>query len=317
MKTPAYVPIADARDANAELVWLLGQPHLEEYLSFVKDRVIGGDAIAPRTLADEWRAANDVYYQLEQAESGDADRMRARPIGKKLEPVAAQVRCHTHYQKTFDSLPTTIELVELDRLVVWQSHVANRFATVRGQALGAKPTPEQLFRFCLPLDVDMPPVQIKQLANDRFQFISPSTDLRAHQAMLLDAAQLSTIGSYGPIAAALGLVVGFSANFMSGIRSDNRILLHNGYHRAYALRALGITHAPCIVQTVTRKDELALLADTRVTSDPSFYFKAARPPMLRDFFNPALRKLLKVRPIDTVVEIHFSMKNLTTSEIVS
>ena len=317
MKTLTNLPISDARDANAELVWLLGQPHLEEYLSFVKDRVIGGDAIAPRVLADEWRAANDVYHQLEQAESGDADRMKSKPIEKMLEALAAQVRCHPHFQKTFDSLPTTIEMVELDRLVVWQSHVANRFATLRGQALGAVPTPEQLFRFCLPLDVDMPPVQIRQLANDRFQFISPSTDLRAHQAMLLDAAQLSTVESYGPVTSALGLVVGFSANFMSGIRSDNRILLHNGYHRAYALRALGITHAPCIVQTVTRKDELALLADTRVTSDPGFYFKAARPPMLRDFFNPALRKVLKVRPIDTVVEVQFSMTNLTMSEIIS
>ena len=128
---------------------------------------------------------------------------------------------------------------------------------------------------------------------------------------------MSAIHSYGPVAAAIGLVVGFSANFLSGIRSDNRILLQNGYHRAYALRALGITHAPCVIQTVTRKDELALLADTRVTSDPGFYFKAARPPMLRDFFNPSLRKHLNVRPIDTVVEVQFSMKNLTTTEIVS
>lgn len=312
-----HLPTANVLDVNAQLVWLLGQPHLEEYLSFVKDRVVGGDQIAPRTLVDEWRAANEIYYELEQVESGDADRINTKSISKKLDALAAEVQTHRYYQKTFDSLPTVIEMVELDRLVVWQSHVANHFANVRGQALGAKATPEELFRFCLPLDVDAPPVQIKQVSSDRFQFISPSTDLRAHEAMLFDPAQLSTIESYGPVAAAIRLAVGFSANFLSGIRSDNRILLHNGYHRAYALRALGITHAPCVVQTVTRKDELSLLADTRVTSDPGFYFKAARPPMLRDFFNPALRKLLWVRPIDTVVEVQFSMKNLTTTEIVS
>ena len=317
MNTLANLPIADARDANAQLVWLLGQPHLEEYLSFVKDRVLGGDGIEPRILADEWRAANDIYYELEQVESGDADRMKTKPIDKKLQGMVAEVRANLHYRKTFDSLPTTIEMIELDRLVVWQSHVADRFAEVRGQALGTKPTPEDLFRFCLPLDREAPPVQIVRLDGDRFQFISPSTDLRAHEAMLLDPAQMSAIHSYGPVAAAIGLVVGFSANFLSGIRSDNRILLQNGYHRAYALRALGITHAPCVIQTVTRKDELALLADTRVTSDPGFYFKAARPPMLRDFFNPSLRKHLNVRPIDTVVEVQFSMKNLTTTEIVS
>ena len=317
LNAPTNFPIADARDANSQLVWLLGQPHLEDYLSFVKERVIGGDRIEPRVLTDEWRAANDVYYELEQAEAGDADRIETKPIGKKLEALAAEVRANAHYRKTFDSLPTTIEMVELDRLLLWQSHVANRFANVRGRALGAKPTPEELFRFCLPLDRDMPPVQIKQLGSDRYQFISPSTDLRAQEAMLLDPAQLSTIETYGPVAAAIGLVVGFSANFLSGIRSENRILLHNGYHRAYALRALGITHAPCVIQTVTRKDELALLADARVASDPGFYFKAARPPMLRDFFNPALRKHLLVRQIDTVVEVQFSMKNTTTTEIMA
>ena len=56
--------------ATAELVWLLGQPHLGDYLDFVKAKVIGGAAIPPRRLAHEWRAANDYYYRLEQDEPG-------------------------------------------------------------------------------------------------------------------------------------------------------------------------------------------------------------------------------------------------------
>lgn len=297
------------------LIWLLGQPHLSDYLSFVKERVIGGDAISPRVLADEWRVANDVYYALEKAQADDADKMKTRPIGKELKLLAATLRAHPHYQATFDSLPTTVEMVELDRLVVWQSHVGDSFANARGAALGLDPAPADLFRFCFPVDRELPPVKIEQMSDDRYRFVSPATDLRALEAVLLDPTQLATLHSYGPVTAAIGLMVGFSANFLSGIRSDNRILLHNGYHRAYALRSMGITHAPCILQTVTRKDELALVADSRVSSDPGFYFKAKRPPMLRDFFDPRLAKPLHIRPIDTVVEIEFKMRDMTSAEL--
>ena len=102
---------------------------------------------------------------------------------------------------------------------------------------------------------------------------------------------------------------------MSAIRSDNRVLLHNGYHRAYSLRRLGIRVAPCIVQTVTRRDELNYVADERVTSDPAFYFRAARPPMLRDFFDPLLVKRLRVHPIQTVIDIQVTASSWSASDL--
>lgn len=315
LNAPAKLQTPDAPRTDDRLIWLLGQPQLAEYLSFVKERVIGGDVISPRILADEWRAANDVYYELEQAEADDADRMETRPLPGTLEPLAATLRAHPHYESTFDSLPTTVEMVELDRLVVWQSHVGDSFAKAHGASLGPDPDPADLFRFCFPLDRELPLVRIEQMSDDRYRFVSPATDLRALEAVLLGPAQLATLHSYGPVTAAIGLMVGFSANFLSGIRSDNRILLHNGYHRAYALRAQGITHAPCILQTVSRKDELTLIADGRVSSDPEFYFRAKRPPMLRDFFDPRLAKPLHIRPIDTVVEIEFKMRDMTSAAL--
>jgi hypothetical protein len=91
------------------------------------------------------------------------------------------------------------------------------------------------------------------------------------------------------VARAVGLVVGFSTNFFNVVRDDKRLLLHNGYHRACALRALGITHVPCVIQTVTRRDELDLIAKDNVAEDPAFYFAACRPPLLKDFFDPRIR----------------------------
>jgi len=120
--------------------------------------------------------------------------------------------------------------------------------------------------------------------------------------------------SFGPIAGVAGVVVGFGSNFLNVIRADNRLLLHNGYHRACALRALGVTHVPCIVQTVTRLDELELTAKTVVVEHPDFYFKTARPPLLKDFFDPQIRKILPTRKLVRMIEVNFEVKDYLLPE---
>ncbi len=303
------------KDANASLLWLLGQPQLEEYLSFVATRVVGGDKLPVFALAEEWRTANDRYFALEQSEAGEADRIRTRPLPKALQRLAGAVRADRHYQAIFDTLPTTIEMVEIDRLVLWQGQVGDGFAALRGELLGKAPTPETLFEYCLPLERHLPPVTIRRLDEDHYQLWSDATDFGAQTPCLLPFDQLDALASTGPLAAALAIPIGFGANFMSAIRSDDRLLLHNGYHRAYALRALGIRYAPMIVQTVTRLDELRYVADPRVTADPAFYFRAARPPMLRDFFNPALVKRLELLPHKTVIDIRIKVSSSSAIDL--
>ena len=305
----------DCGDANAELLWLLGQPHLGDYLDFVKHKAVGGGDVDPAKLADEWRAANDLYYDLEQSEAGIADRADCLALDPALDALAAELAADPYYRETFDTLPAEVRMVELDKLVVSQTHIANLFSEARAQALGSAPDPQALFRFCLPLEREIPPVRIQRLTSDRYLFSSPSTDLRAHQPALLGRDQIANLASFGPIAGAIGLIVGFGSNFLTAVRSDTRMVLHNGYHRAYALRALGITHAPCIVETVTRKDELRIAAGETVSDDPEFYFRAARPPLLKDFFDPRLAKRLAVRPMETTVEVEFKMRSWTSTDL--
>src|SRR4051812_21338412 len=61
------------QDAVEEELWLLGQPPLYSYLSYVERTVIGGSSIPRSTIVDEWREANDYYYELEMGEAGIAD----------------------------------------------------------------------------------------------------------------------------------------------------------------------------------------------------------------------------------------------------
>lgn len=301
--------------ATGELVWLLGQPHLADYLDFVKAKVVGGAAIPQRRLADEWRAANDHYYDLELSEAGAADDVECLPLPAELKPLARKAKAHPWFREAFGTLPTRIMMVELDRLIVTQTHIERPFADALGGGIGAAPDPEALFRLCLPLDRPDPPVRIQRLSAERWLFSSGSTDFRAHPPALLERELLKRLVSFGPVSAGLVLPVGFGSNFLSAVRSGGRVVLQNGYHRAYALRALGLTHAPCAVTEVTRKDELKLVAGEDVCGDPEFYFAARRPPLLRDYFDPKIRKVLPIVRMETVIEVELKVRTSTAADI--
>jgi hypothetical protein len=109
-------------------------------------------------------------------------------------------------------------------------------------------------------------------------------------------------------------VVGFGSNFLNVIRVGKRLLLHDGYHRACALRRLGITHAPCIIQSVTHPDELDIVAKRRVAEDPEFYFHTARPPLLKDFFDPKIGKVLPVHKLVRMIEVSVEVRDYLVPE---
>jgi hypothetical protein len=199
-------------------------------------------------------------------------------------------------------------MVPLDSLIVYQPHVSLPFSQGLQRRLDPSPDDAGLFRFCQPLERRDPPFSVRRLGDKRFLLASDSTDFRFHKPVLLQPEQVADCDSFGPVGAIIGLMVGFGSNFLSVIRSDRRLLLHNGYHRVHALRSAGFTHAPAVVQTVTRRDELALAAAQVVVDDPAFYFAAKRPPLFKDFFDPRISRVLPVRRMEKLVEVSFEYR---------
>jgi hypothetical protein len=198
-----------------------------------------------------------------------------------------------HYQKlvkTFDVTKTFIEALK--------------------SRLDHNPDPESLFNFCLPLRVAIPPVHVQKVSSKRYVFQCPSSDFQFQETLLINPEQLAGCENYGITTNAVGLLVGLGSNFLNVLQDDDskRLLLHNGYHRACALRSLGITHAPCIIQTVTRRDELDIVAHSTVAQSPGCYFNAPRPPLLKDFFDPKICKVLPTKKLLKTVEINFDIK---------
>ena len=296
--------------AFEEEVYLLGQPPLRHYLRFVEDFALDS-SMDRASYVDEWRRANDYYRELEDREAGIADNVEVRDLDPGLVPLAEAVRLDARYRHTFSTLPTSFGVVELDRLVIFQPRVTQDFVNALKSELGSAPDRDTVFHFCLPLKPSAAPVSIQRVGSQRYVFRCESTDFHFQESVLLKPGQIQGHDNYGTIAGAVGLMVGFGSNWLNVIRDENRLLLHNGYHRAYALRELGITHAPCIIQTVTRRDELDVIAKREVAENPGYYFAARRPPLLKDFFDPNLRKVLRVRKLTKMVEINFEVKELT------
>jgi hypothetical protein len=306
---PGWAEQVTQRDGAQEELWLLGQPPLHHYLDYVQDHVIDGKALPRSALVDEWRTANDYYYDLEISEAGIADKIGIHDLPRSLKPLEDEVRANPCFRRSYDMLPTRFAMVELERLVVAQLHVNLTHTNRLRQQLPAQPGAEEVFRFCHPIDRPGPQINIRRVSGTRYSFTSESSDLRFREAALLRPDQIAGGERFGPSAVVMGLVVGFSSNFLTAIQSDNRLLLHNGHHRAFALLDHGVTHAPCIIQTVTRRDELNLIAGEDVQEAPAFYFKAARPPLLKDFLDPRIRKVQRIpRPVQ-MIDIKFEVQD--------
>jgi hypothetical protein len=106
----------------------------------------------------------------------------------------------------------------------------------------------------------------------------------------------------------VGLAVGFGANFLNAIATEGRLILDNGSHRAYALRRMGITHVPCLIQHVSSREELAVVASPVVRNEVDRFLADPRPPLLKDYLDPRLHMVMSVQRRLRQVTVRFEVE---------
>jgi hypothetical protein len=286
----APLAVLPHEDAD-EYLYLIGQPTLKQFLRFVRDRAVNPHH--PGSLTEEWHAANAIVRSLEKEEAGIADGPAINPVSPDNE-VLLEFLKDPLVRNSFNTVPTEVAFVNLDQVVVYQHHIDLSFVCRLKAELGPNPSEEEIFRFCLPTKRVQPPAKWSRLRKDTYVFVSPSNDLRFLGVMPLEEDNIQNYPPPGNLVGVIGLAVGFGSNFLNAIYAENRLILNNGSHRAYALRDLGITRVPCIVQHISNREELSVLACTAVTDAPNFFLKEPRPMMMKDYFNPKLRKILPV-----------------------
>jgi len=275
-------------------VFLIGRPPLEEFLGFVAALSPEGEMMDQGGLASQWRTANDHIRELESSEVGLADNPPIEELSDDLRELADKVTADPVFQRSFQLLPASISVIELDKLVVFQKHIDLNFVEELKAALGSRPTAKEVFSFCLPTDPVLLPVRRLRVAQNAWTFISHSTDFRFLEPVLLEPKQVIGYRASGRVVGVVGLLLGYGSNYLNALKVGNRLIFNNGSHRAYALHELGIMKAPCLIQYVSRPEELGVTANREVVDEPERYVEAPRPPMLKDYFNPRLRQIIEV-----------------------
>lgn len=289
-----------------EEVQLLGVPTLADYVHRAQ---LANGATAKNVAIDEWRRAAEHYALLETTEAGVADSPSILDLPEELLPARDRLIADPHFERTFSESPIAFGMVELDRLVAYQHHLSRDHAAKLNNMLGAMPSAEAVFGLCLPIRHTAPEVQVS-VSGRKFVFQSAADDFRVHSPKLLEAAVLQTLVGSGPVVAGVGLTVGFGSSYLNVVRWADRLVLNNGYHRAYALRSMGITHVPCVIQAMLHADELAFAGESALIDDYANWFSAPRPPLFKDFFDPLLSTVLRRQRTRQQIQISFTVETV-------
>jgi hypothetical protein len=296
-----------------EHVFLLGTPPIREFLELVKARRLNVCCAPEEILVHEWRRAADHIRELEVTESGSVENAALTALPEEME------RCVSHeledpcVKRSLGLLPCRWALVDLDQLIVHQRSVDLTFIGSLKAAIPTSPTDEELFRFTAGRLRPAPDVRITRTSENVYTFSSASADLRFLDIALLDPEMVHGYHAPGRAAGAVAVFVGFGANFLSALRMQGRLILINGTHRSHLLYDLGIRRVPCLVREVSCDDDLDLIGAPEVKQSLQVYLRARRPPRLKDFFDPQLRKIIPVAAASRLVHVQLQTQRSRVS----
>ena len=297
-------------DAHA---YLLGTPPIREFMEVLRARRLNGTCAQEDELAHEWRRAAHYIRELEAAEGGCVENAALISLPAEMEGFARRELEDPCVERSLGLLPYRWALVDLDQLVVHQRSVDLTFIESLKAAFPKSPTDEELFRFAAGRLRQAPDVRVTRTSENVYTFSSASSDLRFLDIALLDPQTVHGYHAPGHAAAVVGVFVGFGANFLCALRMQGRLILSNGTHRAHMLYELGIRRVPCLVREVSCDDDLDLIGATDVKQNLQVYLRARRPPRLKDFFDPQLRKIIPVAAASRLVHVQVNTQRSRVS----
>src|SRR5260370_33516803 len=132
-----------------------------------------------------------------------------------------------------------------------------------------------------------------QRARYPFGFLSPNADFLYVGGLggpeTVEDVEVCWAG--GQPVSAIVLILGYGAPAMNVYQVGRRLILNNGFHRAYAMRSVGLTDAYVVVQHIG--DPELELPPNLAGLPKEYLLKSSRPALVSDFFNPALVEELK------------------------
>ena len=249
-----------------------------EVLNHVRTQALEKERERMPEIMVKWRSLQPRVTDLVQKESGQAEAIRVAPIPNEHHSHLETFSCDPLFQKTFSGLPISFKLVEIDKMVAAQRTVNLDYVDRLLSSYPKSPTMQDLLEICVSPKRKMEPIQHLEVAPDIHVFSSTNSDIRFLGAFVkeLTVEDLGYAERGGlPAAAIIAFVV------------------NNGFHRVYALRSLGVTEIPVVVQSVRN---VQLEFPPAVAGLPKDYLlNVSRPVLIKDFFEPNFTITLNVR----------------------
>jgi len=287
---------------------LAGWPSVREFVRVVKRTALGGQSLDEVLLADEWARANERLRQLESIEAGIADVAEPPELPADLVPMANEALEDATTRRGLSLLPYRWGLIDIDRLVVFQKRIDLTFAEQLKRLMPPEPTAAEVVRLASKSPENQPPVLPLQTDGNTFTFSSPSNDLRVLNITSLAVESVRDPLAYSRASSVLGVFVGYGANMIQVLRMHNRVALVNGSHRLFALRQLGITQVPCLIQTARRKEDMEMLGAPEILANYERYFVSPRPPLFKDYRDDSLRKVITAPKQSMMLQIELTIR---------
>lgn len=277
-----------------EHLFVLGRCPFQLYRGFVRARRVGGTIIDDRVLAQEWREIQQYVADTEAAESGVADNPGLLPLPDEMLTIAEEARENQILNGFIDSRMCQWWLVEIDRAVVLQPWIDVSYVRDCQASLPIPLSHRQHMQVSIGTLRNTPNINAARISDERYVFTSLSKDAQFLGSDLLDPASIPGARAGGYATHVVVVYVGSTINCLSALHMNNRLILTNGTHRAYMLRKLGFTHIACLVTHATDEESLAQALPAGMRQDEARYLFAKRPPLFKDFFDPALSRTFPV-----------------------
>ena len=313
-RLPPTAPNAQDAALDAE-VHLMGATGLGEFVQFVRQRAIGGRSLNECDVADKWRAAATYFEGLQISQAGVANKPRILPIPSNMQGHISKLSALPSFAATFSNVPIAFGMVPLAQLLCAQFDITVSALEALKQSLPDKQRPLQMTKLCLPLEPSHGQCVVGRESDGEYVFHSNSHDLRFLGAQMVPVGSIAGYQPNGHAQAAIVLGVGFSTNVLNVLRYSDRLVLNNGYHRALALLARGITHAPCVIQVCSHWEDVGLCGMREIFDNGTVYFTKARPPLLRDYLDPQLTSTWPLRPVRRQISIKINHESADIASI--
>jgi len=237
-------------------------------------------------IKTRWLEAAECFRDVVNTEAGLPDTVQSRSLPGEAAVFVHDLQRNPAFSRTFSNFPLSFEEIEIDKIVASQRTVHLDYVEqLRANHTGS---PHDILESCLHPGRDCTPTGVGRNAPNAFTFSSNNPSLRflGVYEQPFDAATMDVHHPGGQPIRAIVLLVGYGSSTINVYRVDKRIILNNGFHRLYALRSLGISHAPVVVQRVTRPE---LELPPQIADLPRDYLvQAPRPGLMKDFFNERL-----------------------------